>query len=248
MKDGLFLFDAHTHAGEGRHNGRRHSTDDLLREMDGFGVDRSLVIPFPVVECYRSAHDEIGRAVLAHPDRFVGSACLDPLLPEEVYRTEVRRCVEEYGFRALKFQPQYHHLDPLSARADVLFGTADQYGLAVVCHTGPGHNTLPSLFIVPARKFPNLPIVLAHCGNGYLAQEAAVAALVCPNIYLEVSSLLPHQLLGVLRHVSAARIMVGSDLPENLEVEMTKILHLNIPREDRAHILGGTASRLFGGD
>ena len=246
MKDSFFLFDAHTHLGEGRHNGRRHTVDGLIRQMDDFGVDRALVIPFPLVECFRGAHDEIGRAVGAHRDRLVGAACLDPLLPEDVYRTEVRRCVEQYGFRALKFQPQYHHVDPLSARCDVLFGTADEHGLPVVCHTGPGLNTLPSLFIIPARRFPKLPIVLAHCGGGGLAGEAIVAALVCPNIYLEVSSLLPHQLAGVLQRVDSTRIMVGSDLPENLEAEMTKVLHLNVPREDRANILGGTADCLFG--
>jgi hypothetical protein len=36
--------------------------------MDRFGVDCSVVIPFSVVEDYRTTHDEIGRAVAAHPD------------------------------------------------------------------------------------------------------------------------------------------------------------------------------------
>ena len=83
--------------------------------MDRFGVDRSLAIPFPVVEDHRAAHDLIGRAVAAHPDRLAGAACLYPFVPEADFRDEVRRCREQYGFAALKLQPQYHGLNPISA-------------------------------------------------------------------------------------------------------------------------------------
>ena len=83
--------------------------------MDRHGVDRALAIPFPVVDDYRGEHDLIGRAVRTHPDRFIGAACLDPYLPRDEFRGEVRRCREEFGFRALKLQPQYHGLNPISS-------------------------------------------------------------------------------------------------------------------------------------
>ena len=107
MKDGFFLFDTHTHIGLARHSGRRQTAEQLLREMDRCGVDRSVVIPFPVVDDYTAAHEEIGAAVAAHPDRLTGAACLNPFIPEQTFRDEVRRCREVHGFRALKFQPQY---------------------------------------------------------------------------------------------------------------------------------------------
>jgi hypothetical protein len=86
MKDGFFIFDTHTHAGTARHSGRSTSGEHLLRNMDLYGVDRSVVIPFPVVHDYRSEHDLIGRAVKEHPDRLTGAACLDPYLPLEELR------------------------------------------------------------------------------------------------------------------------------------------------------------------
>ena len=88
------IFDTHTHVGKARHSGRAYSADELLRDMDRFGVERSLAIPYPVVDDWRAEHDVIGRAVRAHPDRLCGSACLDPCVAEPVFREEVRRCRE----------------------------------------------------------------------------------------------------------------------------------------------------------
>ena len=50
MKSGYLIYDTHTHLGTARHTGRRCSTEDMLRHMDAGGVDRSILLPFPVVE------------------------------------------------------------------------------------------------------------------------------------------------------------------------------------------------------
>jgi uncharacterized protein len=247
MKDRFRIFDTHTHLGNARHSGRRTPADDLLRVMDAHGVDRSVAIPFPVVEDHRAEHDLIGRAVLAHPDRFTGAACLDPYLAESDFRDEVRRCREQYGFRALKLQPQYHGLNPMSDRSDFFFETALENRMAVIVHTGAGAPfALPSLCMMPARKFPELTIVVAHCGGGVYVHEAILAAVFCPNIVLELSSLMPHQIHEVLASVPADRVMAGSDLPENTGVEIGKILTLAVADEQKRAILYTTASRVFG--
>ncbi len=249
MRDGFAIFDAHTHLGEARHSGRRYTPDELLRDMDRHGVDRALAIPFPVVDDCRCAHDLIGCAVKAHADRLSGATCLDPFVPEREFRTEVRRCREQYGFTALKLQPQYQALNPVSPRSDFLFEAALENDMAVVCHTGSGVPfALPSLFMMPARRFPELKIVLAHSGGGVFVHEAIVAASFCSNIALELSSLLPHQVLEVLSHLPASRLMIGSDLPENLETEVGKVLSLEISDRDKREILSGTALRVFGGN
>jgi len=248
MKQGFRLFDTHTHIGTARHNGRSYSADDLLRDMDRSGIDRSLVIPFPVLESNREAHELIGKAVLAHPDRLAGSACIHPYIPESEFRDEVRRCREVYGFRALKLQPQYHGLNPFSTASNFLFEAALENKMAVVCHTGSGLPfSLPSLLMMPARRYPELTIVAAHCGGGMFVHDAMLAAAFCPNIVLELSSLMPNNVLEVLAQVPADRLMIGSDLPENLDVEMGKILSLPVPEEQKRWILGGTACRVFDG-
>ena len=119
--------------------------------------------------------------------------------------------------------------------------------MAAICHTGAGLPfSLPSLCMMPARKFPDLTIVVAHCGGGIFVHEAILAAVFCPNIVLELSSLMPHHVLEVLAHVPSGRLMVGSDLPESLEVEIGKVLTLEIGDEDKRRILFDTASEVFG--
>jgi predicted TIM-barrel fold metal-dependent hydrolase len=214
--------------------------------MDRHGVDRSLAIPFPVVDDYRSQHDLIGQAVREHPDRIVGAACLYPFIERKTFCDEVRRCREQYGFAALKLQPQYHGLNVLSASSDFFFEAALENRMAVVCHTGSG---LPlssaALLMMPARKFPTLKIVAAHCGGGIFVHEA-LAALFCPNILLELSSLMPHHITEVLSYISSDRLMIGSDLPESVETEMGKILTLSIPDDDKRNILDQTGCSVFG--
>lgn len=247
MKSGFHIFDTHTHVGVARHSGRSCTPDELLRNMDRHGVDRSLVIPFPVVDDYRSQHDLIGQAVLRHRDRLEGAACLYPLIERSAFQDEVRRCREQYGFTALKLQPQYHGLNPMSASSDFFFETALANHMVVVCHTGAGLPlSSPSLLMVPARKFPDLTIVAAHSGGGIFVNEAIVAALFCPNIMLELSTLMPHHVLTVLDQVAADRLMIGSDLPESVEIEMAKIITLDVPDSDKRNILNETGCRVFG--
>jgi predicted TIM-barrel fold metal-dependent hydrolase len=250
MRQGFSIFDAHCHLGEALHSGRVHSAGMMLALMDLHGIDRALAIPFPMVRSFREAHDEIGAAVRAHADRFAGAACLDPFIGEAAFRQEIRRCREEYGFRALKLQPQFQPVDASSPDVEWMFEAAMEYRLAMVCHTGSGiPYALPSTFMPAARKYPELKIVLAHSGGGgLLLQDAIVAALFCPNIYLELSTLMPSHVLRVLSQVPSSRLMVGSDLPENIEVEIGKILDLEAPEGARRNMLWETAHQVFDED
>ncbi len=232
MNQGFRVFDAHAHLGVARHSGRVMTADRMLEHMDAHGIDRSLVMPFPLVDDYRWTHNLIGDAVKAHPDRFAGAACLNPFIAEPEFRDEVQRCAEVLGFRALKFQPQYQPVNPLARSSSFLFETGLENKLALICHTGAGAPfALPSLFILPARQYPKLPIVLAHSGGSIYALEALVAAKVCPNIWLELSSLMPHHMGDILAAIPAERLMIGSDLPESSATEIGKIIDLKIPKD-----------------
>lgn len=247
MIRGYQVFDTHTHIGTARHSGRVFTAEQMLRSMDAHGIDRSLLIPFPVVDDHRAQHDEIGAAVRQWPDRFDGAACLYPFVAEADFRDEVRRCAETHGFRALKLQPMFQPLNPVSRRSDFFFESAAQNKMVVVAHTGSGVPfSLPSLYIAAARRFPDLPIVLGHAGGPLFALECAVAADVCPNIYIEVSSLMPHHLAELLNHVPSSRLMAGSDLPESVATEIGKVFEVEMPEADRRAILWDTPARLFG--
>jgi predicted TIM-barrel fold metal-dependent hydrolase len=175
---------------------------------------------------------------------FASCACIPPFAKD--FRDEVRRCSEELGFRALKLQPQYHGLNPVARRADFFFEAALLARLPVIVHTGAGAPfALPSLYIAPARRYPELPIVLGHAGGGLYVLEAIVAATVCSNIFIELSSLMPHHIGEVLMHIGSDRLMIGSDLPESVATEIGKVLTLDVDDQTKEDILWGTASKLF---
>ena len=246
MKAGFRVYDAHSHLGKARHSGRVCDADTMLARMDSAGIDRALLIPFPVVDDVAAAHDEIAAAVRAHPGRFTGCACIPPYAPN--FADEVRRCAQDLGFRALKLQPQFHGLNPLSARNAFFFEAAAAHNLVLVVHTGAGAPfALPSLYIPPARRYPELRIVLGHAGGAVYAGEAIVAAGVCPNIFIELSTLMPHHVREVMEHVPASRLMIGSDLPESVDAEIGKITALDAPHAVRSEILWRTARGLFDG-
>lgn len=248
MIGGFRVFDSHTHLGNARHSGRTMDVETMLRHMDAAGIDRQLLIPFPVVADERAEHDLIADAIRRYPDRFCGALCLDPFQPDQQLQDELRRGVEELGLKALKIQPQFCGLNPTGARAAWLFGLANEYKLPVVFHTGAGAPfALPSLLIVPARQYPQLPIIVAHSGSSLYYLEAIVAASVCENLLLDVSSLMPHQTLEVLRHVPPQRVMAGSDLPESAAVELGKIVAAQLPDDLKRTVLWDTPCRVFDG-
>ncbi len=246
MKNGFQLYDTHAHLGLARHSGRRQTAETLLEAMDRHGVDRSMLLPFPVVDDFRREHDGIAEAVRRYPKRFAGAACVYPFVSPEAFRDEIKRCAEELGFRAIKLQPQYQALNPVGTRGDFLYEAAARHRMAVIVHTGSGVPfALPSLYILPARRFPELPIILGHGGGSVYMLETIVAASVCPNIYIELSSLMPHHIADILAHVPSNRLMVGSDLPESMETEMHKMLTMAIPDLAKRDVLWNTAERVF---
>ncbi len=247
MMHGVKVFDTHTHIGRARHSGTVRTAEELLREMDKHGVDKSLLIPFPVVDDFKREHDEIGAAVKQWPDRFAGAACIYPFIDERDFADEVRRCRETFGFKALKLQPMYQALNPVSPRSDFFFQAAQDNELAVVAHTGSGVPfALPSLFISAARRFPEVTIILGHAGGSVYMLECAVASQVCPNIYVELSSLMPHHIADLMHYVPVEKFLAGSDLPSSIETELGKIFTLNIPNEAKQKILWDNAVAIFG--
>lgn len=73
------------------------TADMLLRSMDGAGVDRAVLLQGPF---YGDLNDYVAEAVGRWPDRFTGSANIDPWA--EGAGDVFRRCVEGLGLRVVK--------------------------------------------------------------------------------------------------------------------------------------------------
>jgi predicted TIM-barrel fold metal-dependent hydrolase len=67
-----------------------------------------------------------------------------------------------------------------------------------------------------------------------------------PNVVLETSWAMGPDIAWAVKTLGADRVMVGSDHPTNLAVELTKVRELDLSEQERDMVLGGTAAKVFG--
>jgi len=242
------IVDSHAHLGWDEVFDEDFTEAELLESQRRNGIDVTLVQPALThsLQTVQRYHDAIAELARRQPGRFYGIANPNPHLPQDDYRREVRRCVEQAGFKGLKLHPLAHAVNPLGRRGQSVFALANEMGLPVIVHTGAGIPwAAPSLLQGVAERYPGLPLVVAHAGGMILAGEAGELAARCTNVYLECSwsggFLVRHwvQLLG------AGRVLFGSDHADNAATELAKFRALDLSPEELAAALGQTAARVF---
>ena len=248
MSTAPLFVDAHCHLGRSVVSGVEIDEATLLGMMAANGIGVAMTMPQPHQGLdVAPIHDRIARCVEANPGVIYGMVNLSPRLEEAEYRAEIMRCVRGFGFRAIKLDPSVSVLPINHPRCEIVFATAQELSVPVIIHTGLGvPNALPALAIPPALKYPDVTVVLAHAGFAVFAEEAIVAAQVCPNIILEPSWCASYQVAAMVRAIGAARVMFGSDHPSNVASELAKLRAIGLNDEQLTRVLGGTARRVFG--
>ncbi|CAG9460000.1 unnamed protein product [Pedinophyceae sp. YPF-701] len=125
--------------------------DLLIQEMDAAGVDKALVVQ-PGNHLYD--HSYVTDMLRAHPDRFVGSLLADPT-PGGGGAAEVKRLVQEEGYRAVRFNP---YLWPEGEKMDNEVGRA-MYRAAGELGVPVGHMPFKGL----TGHMPEIEALIADC-------------------------------------------------------------------------------------
>jgi hypothetical protein len=246
MVRALKVVDTHAHLGKCCVFDLATTEEELIRRMDESGVDATIVQPYPGAKEAAKEHDRIAEMCQRHPGRFYGLASLSPHGDHGAYRREVERCVKELHFVGLKLHTIGHGVNPLTEDGDFVFATGHDLGIPVMVHTGPGVPfALPALCIPAARKYPGLKIILAHAGFAVFSAEAQVAASVCGNLYLETSWCIVEDIRWMISTIGPDRVMMGSDLPSNVPVEIAKYKALDLDPQVYAQVTGATAIDVF---
>ena len=156
------IVDAHSHLGWSEIFSAGITEELLLGTMSANGIDVTMVMPAAGSDP-RTTHDAIAELAEREAGRVFGMASITPLIGEQAYVDESRRCVERARLQGVKLHPQAHATSPVLPVADVVFRTASELGVPVMVHTGTGAPfALPSLLIRRAREYPSLKIILAH--------------------------------------------------------------------------------------
>ena len=88
-------------------------------------------------------------------------------------------------------------------------------------------------------------IVLAHAGGGTFGADAIVAAETCPNVYLETSWVTSYDLASMVKRLGEKRVMFGTDLVNNVAVELTKYRSIGLSESQLEWCFHGTAETVF---
>lgn len=246
-----------------RWTGQRPPAEELAIEatvaaMDVAGVEFGLLSAWQAPRAGALiSNQEVAGWVGAYPGRFAGLAAVDLARPMEGVR-ELRRCVEELGFKGLRMLPWIWEAPPTDRRFYPLYAACVELGIPFctqVGHTGPlrpsevGH-PIPYIDQV-AIDFPELTIVGGHIGYPWTEEMIAVCRK-HENVYIDTSAYtserLPAELVAYMKTRGGRRkVLFGSNYPMIAPAKALEgLAALELDEETTGLYLAGNAQRVFG--
>lgn len=223
--------------------------------LDAAKIDRALASAWWGPSGPLLSNDEVAALVQAHPDRLIGVGSVDLRHPMAAV-AEVRRCVNELGFKAIRLLPWLWELPPDDRRYYPIYAACVELGVPFclqVGHTGPLRGSIygkpiPYLDNV-ALDFPELTIVGGHVGYPWTDEMIALATKY-PNVYIDTSayklSRLPPQLVQYMRKHGRKKVLFGSNWPMISPGDCLEQLDsLQLDDEAKALFLHDNAVRVF---
>ena len=226
-----------------------------VEAMDQAGVDKSLISAWVAPGRELISNDEVAAFVKQAPDRLVGVGSVDISRPMQAVR-EVRRCVEELGFKAIRVLPWLWEVPPTDRRFYPVYAACCDLQVPFctqIGHTGP---LMPSEVGRPiyldqvALDFPELRIVGGHIGYPW-TDEAISVATKHQNVYIDTSAYTtkryPAPLVEYLRAHGRRKVLFGSNYPMITPAKaLADLADLELDEETNGLFLGGNAQRVFG--
>ena len=230
--------------------------ETTLEMMDRAGVERGLLCAWWGPSGAMISNEDVAALCAAHPGRFVGVASVDLTRPMAAV-AELRRCVETFGFRALRVLPWLWGLAPDDRRYYPLYAACCELDVTFctqVGHAGPLRASAPGRPIPHldnvALEFPDLRIVGGHIGVPWLDEMISLATKY-PNVYIDTSAYTcaryPAVLVDYLRGHGRRKVLFGSNHPFWPAVDCLAGLDaLDLDEPTRQAFLHGNAATVFG--
>lgn len=250
--------DVHTHLAT---PGAVPSDEELsraVRTAKHYGIDRLVLLgnliamggPDPTVADVSAVNTHTLAAMARHPETFIGFCYLNPAHPVSFLREEIDRCVVRGGMKGLKLWIAVKATDP---RLDPIMEAAAELGVPVLHHawykqTVFIHNeSTPADIAELARRFPQVPIIMAHLTGCGCRGVLDIADL--PNVYIDTSGGQPEDNLVeyAVRVLGSERVLYGSDWPlRDFGVQLGRVSGAALSEEAVENILRRNAARLLG--
>ncbi len=222
----------------------------LIRNMDAFGVDMSVLQP---VVTKPSQTESLNRwAKSQETDRIAAFGGIHP--DTDDYKRDID-FVCSLGIRGLKFHVEYQGFVADEPRMLRIYDYAFERGLMILHHAGfdpafkPPFRSSPARFKNIARRMQGGVMIVAHFGGQSQWDEVA-EELVGENVYLDTSMGQKYyskkQFTDIVRAHGADRILFGSDSPwSRADEEIALINESPLTDTEKRLILGENAERLL---
>ena len=226
---------------------------NALREQ---GIERAVVLP---EHCPATSGNVRTDSVLewcaAAPDMLMPFASVDPNTdenPADLLATYIER-----GARGLKLYPSYQFFYPNERRVYPIYEVCQSAGIPLLLHIGssviPGTRLKycdPIYLDDVAVDFPELSIVMAHGGRGFWYDACAFLAAHLPNVYIDVTGLVPEKLLEHFPNLEkfAHKYVFGTDwpaMPKSAAHNIAAISQLGLSMGAQQRIFHDNAARLL---
>jgi hypothetical protein len=187
------------------------------------GVGRAFVLAFDAPDVGVVVPNEYVAEYVADGARFIGFASVDPKRKGAARLLD--RALTELKLRGLKLGPIYQHFHPHSKESLDLLEVAAAHQAPVLWHQGttfvrdaPLEVSRPALLDAVARRFPELPMWIAHLGHPW-CEETMATIRKHPNMYADVSALhtrpvqLYFAMVSAMEYGVLDKLLFGTDYP-----------------------------------
>jgi len=227
------------------------AVDDLLRALDGAGIDRAVAVPAkPRGYHLGPANDLVAAAVRANPDRLAGFARVDPNLGDDAV-AELERCFATLGLAGLFLHPWEDTFRVSAPLVDPVVRVAREHGRPVI--VAAGYPFLSEGLQVGdlARRFPEVQVVATNGGqlniSGLGQTDVELALEANANLAVQTAGVYREDFLeNVVARFGAERLLFATAFPVyDPRLELRRGQWMHVPEDARAAVLGGNAERLL---
>ena len=238
------IIDGHCHIGNGIY--KRQSLEQLIENMDTYGVDISVIVP---TEESIAVYNEEGNrqtleAINRYPERLTGLAVANPWFGQRA--KELLDAALGAGLKGVKFHSVvqgFHINDPI---VYPLLEVAGKWNVPVYFHTGTPVMAIPFQVADLAEKFPEISFVVGHSGYSDFWNDVPYIAAKYENVYFDTSLSLTSRNEDIVRAGASQRLLFGSDTPHSsLGYELKKVKMMDVDEQVQKDILGLNAARLL---
>jgi len=222
----------------------------LLRNMDDWGIDISVILPVVTKQSQMRKTNEWTASIQS--DRLISFGSIYPHTCD--YKEDIDFVVS-LGLKGLKFHAEFQDFLVDDERMLRIYDYALCKGLILLHHSGfdpsfrPPFKSSPQRFARIAKEMRGGVIVAAHLG-GHDQWDDVETHLAGSGIYLDTSMgfeyFLHDQFFRIVRKHGADKILFGSDAPwSNAKTEIEHLKSIHLTDDEVRAILSGNAKRIL---